>query len=78
MINFTFFDSIYSFYRITITLSYRTKRTKRNYDKKKVWLTDPLLSRRPITDIQGERQLPYEYLRFTSAIFINELLYVWL
>lgn len=63
-----FFDNIYSFYhRITIALSYRTER---DYDKKKVWLTDPLLSRRPIIDIQGERQLPCEYLHFISAIYL--------
>jgi len=74
MINCTFFDNIYSFYhRIMITLSYVRNVTM----IKKVWLTDPLLSRRPIIDIQGERQLPYEYFRFTSEIYVLTS-YVWL
>lgn len=58
---------ILSITELRFTLSYHTKR---DCDKKKVWLTDPLLSRRPIIDIQGERQLPYKYLRFTSAIYL--------
>lgn len=70
MINCTFFDNIYSFYhRLTITLSY-IYRTERDYDKKKSDWPIHYFSRRPIIDIQGERQLPYEYLRFTSAIYL--------